>query len=176
LGHSGFKPPRATTIRIDRPLELIAMADTLNSEVEQRRLERDAYFEARGDLVEKLAEQYRSFDNAILTLAAGALGLSLTFITDIVPTIRECTGWLLYGGWTAFVSSLLITLCSFQMSAAAIRRQIAIMDAEQQGDSSRDSRNCAVKWTAFLNWATLLLFIAGAALLTVFVALNAYHP
>jgi hypothetical protein len=141
-------------------------------------LEREVYLQERRDLIQAEAEQTRSFDKSILTLSAGALGLSLTFIKDVVPKFTPCTGWLLYAGWASFVLSLLLTLSSFQTSIWAIRHQRAILDEEATsvvGKIER-SRNLSSQFTALLNWSALILFVLGAAALALFVAINIYQP
>lgn len=150
--------------------------ETTTEASEQLRLEREVYLQERRELNEAEAEQIRSFDKSILTLSAGALGLSLTFIKDVVPKFGPCTSWSLYVGWACFVVSLLLTLSSFQISALAIRRQRAILDADQIGtDVGQRFGNLPARWTNGLNWASLYIFVFGAAMLTLFVALNVYQ-
>jgi hypothetical protein len=55
----------------------------------------EVYLEERKSLVDAEREGSRSFDKAILTLAAGAFGLSLTFIRQIVPNIESGTMFML---------------------------------------------------------------------------------
>jgi hypothetical protein len=136
------------------------------------RLEREVYLQERRDLIQSEGEQTQSYDKSILTLSGGALGLSLTLIKEVVPTFAPCTAWLLYSGWACFVLSLLVTLTSFQLSIVAIRRQREILDAEHSAATTRGQRNTPADFTAFLNWSSLVLFVAGAAALTLFVAIN----
>jgi len=150
--------------------------DSTTEGADQLRLEREVYLQERRELNEAEAEQIRSFDKSILTLSAGALGLSLTFIKDVVPKVAPCTSLFLYVGWACFVVSLLLTLSSFQISALAIRRQRAILDANEAGtDVGQQFGNLPARWTNNLNWASLYIFVFGAAMLTLFVALNVYQ-
>lgn len=148
-------------------------SDTQPSDSGEPRLEREVYLQERRDLNQAEAEQSRSFDKAVLTLSAGALGISITFIRDVVPVIRPCTGWVLYVGWAAFVASLLVTLWSFLTSMKALRRQLEILDAVHMGLGAPNlSDNAPARLTNRLNYLSFLLFIAGAAALTLFVAIN----
>ena len=60
------------------------------------------YLEERKDLVKAEQSMYERFDKAILTLSAGALGISITFINQIAPTPKPNTrGWIL-SAWLLF--------------------------------------------------------------------------
>lgn len=147
--------------------------ETSEPEAEASRLEREVYLEERRYLIQAEAEQSRSLDKALLTLAAGALGISVSFIKDVVPEFRPCTAWILYAGWTALVASLLCTLWSFLTSMKAMSRQREILDAMHIGTSEPDLLvNSAARWTSRLNYCAFVIFVAGAAALTLFVALN----
>ena len=63
------------------------------------------YLDERKLLIDAEAEGARSFDKAIMTLSAGALGLSLTFIKEIVCHPHGSTLWLLIGAWVGFCLS-----------------------------------------------------------------------
>jgi hypothetical protein len=63
----------------------------------------------------------QEFDKAILTLSAGALGLSLSFIKDIVPLRQAVSLPLLYWSWYLFGCSVLLTLISFIASQKAFK-------------------------------------------------------
>lgn len=140
---------------------------------EDNKLEREVYLQERRDLIQAEAEQSRSFDKAILTLTAGALALSLTFAKDVVPTMSASTTWILQLSWGIFVLSLLLTLTSFQISASAIRRQREILDSEQASNRPVGQQiNCPARWTGCLNWGSLIAFMVGAVMMTLFVALN----
>jgi hypothetical protein len=56
----------------------------------------------------------RDFDKAVMTLAAGALGLSIAFIHDIAPD-PTFVG-VLAAAWAFFAASLLAILVSFMTS------------------------------------------------------------
>ena len=137
-------------------------------------LERETYLQERRSLFEGESEQSRLFDRAVLTLAAGALGLSITFIHDIVPKYDENTViWLIYS-WFGFISSMILTLVSFQTSQQAIRVQRDILDTKYnpQAVESRTSDNPCSRYTNRLNWASLFTFGLGTIFFAIFVIVN----
>jgi hypothetical protein len=89
-------------------------------------LEREAYLEERKTLVEAEGEASQSFDKALITLSAGAFGLSLAFIIQVAPVPRAL--WYLYVAWGGFILSLLSILFSFLASQQGFRRARDILD------------------------------------------------
>jgi hypothetical protein len=68
------------------------------------------------------------FDKAIMTLSGGALGLSITFLHDIVPKPLPQTIIWLWVGWIAFAASLALILVSYLFSMAALTKAIKQVD------------------------------------------------
>ena len=98
------------------------------NELEDSSLPDDVYREERNSLVDAEREGSRSFDKAVLTLSAGALGLSITFLRQIAPSPIPGTVVVLIFAWIAFGLSVLCTLSSFLTSQRAIGRQREILD------------------------------------------------
>lgn len=142
--------------------------------METQPLEREAYFGERRALVQAEIQQASAFDKAILTLAAGALGLSLTFIREIAPNYDHRTVVWLCLAWGGFIASLLATLASFQLSQVALRRQRDLLDAQYRGDELANQTRLTglAKHVNRLNWGSLVAFILGTVLLAVFAAIN----
>lgn len=92
------------------------MVRKLDSNNSNNDLKYKVYLEERKSLVDAKREGSELFDKAILTLAAGTFGLSLTFIRQIVPNIKCGTEFMLICAWTGFCISLLSTLISFLTS------------------------------------------------------------
>ena len=120
----------------------------------------ETYRQERRLLIDGEFEQNRLFDRTIVTLAAGALGLSLAFIQEVTEDIEPATAWWLYTAWAGFIASLLSTLISFLVSVKAFENARDILDAVQRGSASIPS-NCAASLVEFLNWSSLLLFVGG---------------
>jgi len=135
------------------------------------------YLEERKLLIHAEYEESRLFDKAILTLTAGAFGLSLTFIRQIVPTIRSGTVWMLIFAWVGFGISLLSTLISFLTSQSACSKQREILKAEYFNNRGSQSKKVNLKnkmaiWTKQLNKISIFAFIIGIFFLTTFSIVN----
>lgn len=135
------------------------------------------YLEERKLLIHAEYQESRLFDKAILTLTAGAFGLSLTFIKQIVPTIRSGSVWMLVCAWAGFCISLLSTLISFLTSQAACSKQREILEAEYFNNRGSQSKKANLEnklaiWTKWLNKISILAFIIGTVLLATFSIVN----
>jgi len=135
------------------------------------------YLEERKLLIHAEYEESRLFDKAILTLTAGAFGLSLTFIRLIVPTIKSGTMWMLICAWAGFCISLLSTLISFLTSQSACSKQREILEAEYFDNHGSQSKKAHPKnkpgiWTKRLNKISISAFIIGVIFLATFTIAN----
>jgi hypothetical protein len=131
--------------------------------------ERCEYLQERRLAIDAEREVSTSFDKAMLTLSAGALALSITFVHQVGPAPRLM--WLLLLSWLGFSLTLLATLVSFLLSQASLRRYRAILDNRYEKKVD-DERNAPAIWTKALNIASIALFTTGAALLVAFCFLN----
>jgi hypothetical protein len=138
---------------------------------------RKEYLEERRLLIEAESQSAQSFDKAMLTLSAGALALSITFIKELAPE-PKCL-CCLYFAWAGFCISLLSTLASFLTSQSSMRKQRDIVDARQKGDIKDDGghrgpseRNVWTTTTKGLNWFSIISFILGVVCLVVFATAN----
>ena len=115
----------------------------------------------------------QSLDKALLTLSAGALALSLTFINQIAPHPQPATLKFIIVAWSCFGLSILSTLLSFWTSQKACDKQIKILEATFLGQGDRkklaNKYSCA---TAILNLFSVLLFIGGIVSFAIFSAIN----
>ncbi len=143
------------------------------SNSDKKDLEYKVYLEERKSLIESKFEEARLFDKAILTLAAGALGLSLTFVRQIAPQPDSWTKPILAASWGSFSLSLLCTLISFLTSQYACSKQIEILEGNnsETDANSKEEHTVHNRWgacTRKLNWASIVSFIIGAILLSIF--------
>jgi FtsH-binding integral membrane protein len=135
------------------------------------------YLDERKSLNDAIKETQRQFDKAILTLAAGALALSLTFITNVVTFPKAETLCLLSSSWIAFVISIISTLISFFSSQKACTKQIEIMENEfleerQETNDKKRQKNPYNLYTTLLNITSITFFILGVILLMCFTSIN----
>lgn len=110
-------------------------------------------------LVEADYKAIEAYDKAVMWLAGGALGITLAFVKDIVPSPQPDTLWLLIIGWSFFAATLVISMVSLLLSHHAHRRAIAQVDKrtihlEQPG-------GFLTTLTSWLNWLVALTLIIG---------------
>jgi len=142
------------------------------------------YLDERRALIQAEKTGSQQFDKAILTLAAGALAISLTFVQNLAPHPEKWTIWFLSISWVAFILSILSTLCSFLTSQSAFRKQVKIIEKrllpsvenlKGNSDSAKgsfDNNNPMAKWTKRLNISSIICFILGIVFLATFSIIN----
>lgn len=134
----------------------------------------EIYLEERRELIHAERLMYQSFDKAILTLSAGGLGISITFINQIAPNPIVNTKCLIISAWIFFSLSIFSTLISFLTSQIACRQQIEICEElllhNKFGDNSRISKLAMV--TKWLNYVSIFFFLLGVITLASFCLKN----
>ena len=119
-------------------------------------------------------ESIRSFDKSLITLSAGALGLSLTFVKEIVgPANVESTQTLVIA-WICWIASLAMTLFSFYCSHLALRKTM-----EQIDNGTINSQSPGGRWTVITNGLNALsgvAFLGGVVFIVIFVSINIGAP
>jgi len=150
---------------------------------EYRQIRYDEYSKQRADLAKTNIDLAGRFDQWILTLSAGGLGLSLAFLEKIAPHPRPNTTFLLGIAWFFLALGLLAGLLSLLTAQYSALRQIDILDDEWKtfmANTGKDSKDAPVSEAARLNKYTeythLLNCIAapGFVLGVVFLCLFAY--
>jgi hypothetical protein len=126
--------------------------------------EQDALAEHRRHLVTALHTASQDFDKAVMTLAAGALGVSIAFVNSVAPNPRA-TFWLGLA-WALFGTSLVFILASFITSQQAIRWEIEHLQDDPPQDRPWKST------TRNLNYGAATAFVLGVCSLVVFALLN----
>ena len=135
---------------------------------------RQTYLEERKLLIDAEREAARSFDKAMITLSAGALGLSITFIRQLSPILPQAR-LLLYVAWGSFIFALLVMLLSFLFSQSAMRKQRDILDQEYAETATTKVKNNWATITNWLNRVSIGLFILGVIFLALFSIKNLPH-
>ena len=129
------------------------------------------YLDERKQLIDSERKTAQQFDKGILTLAAGALALSITFINQIAPLPKaDSMHWLIIA-WSSLCLSLLSTLISFLTSQVACRKQRDILDAKIARKEESEN-NKAASWTNRLNYFSIAFFILGIIFIIVFASIN----
>lgn len=138
-----------------------------------------AYLTERKQLLEGRLHDARSYDKWLLTLAAGSLGLSLTFLESIAGA-NPTGSWLLVVGWSSLVLAMLLLMLAMRESVKAHDASIAIMDSEwpdgQNGFWERVRKRQRVephaRWVVWIDGLGLLFFVFGIAGILVFALAN----
>lgn len=134
-----------------------------------------AYQTFEAELFKREVSNAEAYDKAVLLYSTGALGLSLTFIKDIVPPGQATCLWVLYLSWLSFLAAMVIMLASYLIGQKAIRcqRDLAYeVYCEGKTERAKPEHNPWSKRTDHLNVGSGACFVLGAALMTWFVASN----
>lgn len=140
----------------------------------------------REQLVELSVKSQESFDKAILTLSAGGLGFTFSFLDKIVPFGTSDWKGCLMLVWLFWAASMTCTLISFAFSNKALTREIAKLDREMEeiigqdevvGQKSFDDLlgDFCARRVGMLNRASLLMFLSGIVFLILFLWHNIEH-
>lgn len=132
------------------------------------------YGEERKDLLARQLSNSINCDNAILTLSSASLGLSLTFIKNIVPIERIDCRYLLFSSWGLFGLAIIVIIASFSASQKAITVQLEYAyQAYMKGKSEYlTKKNTWAIWTDRLNILSGVSFMLGVVITIYFVVIN----
>lgn len=122
--------------------------------------------EERARLFESGSKSIEQFDKGILTISAGALALSITFIKSLIPTPKPESIIFLILTWLFFAISMLTTLISFLLSHKAFN--IAIENL-QEDDPKTNKFSIA---TGILNYLSASVLTGGFVFWGIFMVKN----
>ena len=126
----------------------------------------DIYLQERSRLIELCNRSIEQFDKGILTIATGALALSITFVKNLVPNPINNTKILLVLTWVFLGSSMLITLLSFLLSHQAFIKAIKDLSVE------KPKFNFFTLFTHIFNFLSAIILITGFAFWGIFILKN----
>jgi hypothetical protein len=130
------------------------------------------YLDERKSLIETIRDSVHQLDKSILTLSAGALAISITFLKDIAPMPIKESLRNLYWAWGLFTVSMLSTLLSFFASQKACRKQIEILEDIYIDKKEGNEKNIWAIITNAFNCISITLFILGTIFLISFTIQN----
>ena len=110
-------------------------------------------------------DSQNSYDKAILTLSGGALGVTISFVKNVIGETPEGIGYM-FGSWICWGLSLACVLFSFYTSALALRRAVIQLDKESIQEE-RPGGTFDI-FTEVLNAASGCFFLAGIFLFVYF--------
>src|SRR5262245_53574390 len=144
------------------------MSDEERAEQHEDNDEVRVAFEHRAWLRDAYERTSTSYDKAVMTLAGGALAISLTFIHNVAPKFQH-KGYLGLS-WAALAASLLLIFSSFWVSQRSLLSDMAKMDSDDPGVGEPGEGPWKVA-TEVVNVAAGLAFVLGV----VFLVLFAWH-
>ena len=134
----------------------------------------DIYARTRQDLLARLLSNSEKYDGAILALSMGALGVSTTYIKDIVPVEEALHITCLVFSWIFFGLAIIFTVISFQTSQKGIQTQLEYAEEYylNKKDEYLKKKNTGAIWTNRLNIASGIFFVIAIVLTIYFVSVN----
>lgn len=119
------------------------------------------------ELLQKLENDAQEhYDKTVLYLSAGGLGISFTFLKDIVSVDNAIAIRWLIAAWASWAISVSAVLFSHYSSRVALRNAIKAID------EGRHPKNKADMTTTMLNASSGVLFIIGLICIMTFVIKN----
>jgi hypothetical protein len=121
--------------------------------------------------LQALEQQMQSqYDKAVMALSGGALGLSFSFLKEVVGKKGIVSGGYLLAAWACWGASVTCTLASFYTSVLAMRHAVKQVDDDSIYTALEAGRFDLL--TKALNVTAGLLFIVGVVALLLFVHRN----
>jgi len=132
------------------------------------------YAETRKDLLTRQLSNSEKFDGAILTLSTAALGVSLTFIKDIVPLSLVQNIYIIKISWWLFGFAILSTIMSFVTSQSGISKQLHYAEEYYLNEKSEflNKKNIPATLTDIFNNLAAIFFIIALICTIIFVSTN----
>jgi hypothetical protein len=127
------------------------------------------YLDERKLLLEHERAAADNFDKMLLSLSAGSIALSVTFLEKIGSA--GAAKPILYAAWLILVAGLIVNLRSFMVLQTSINRVIEINDVMFETGAVEMSNPHQPQIRVFNRWA-FGLFVLGITLLLTFAALN----
>lgn len=118
-------------------------------------------------LNEALTEASRSFDRTVLTLAGGALVLSIGFLRDVAPKPEAIE--IVITAWAFLTASLISTMVSYFTAERGLEYSLRKL---QKGEFDKSRGGTWGNVTDILNRIAGASFLVGAILLVVFAVIN----
>lgn len=125
--------------------------------------------EYKKDLLEDLRYSVSKFDTQVLTIASGAIAISLTFIKDIVPIKYAVSEWLFLLALLCFIICLTLGFISHYLSIKKIAETI------DKVDENRINEITSEKWIPKINLSMVIILPVGILLLTSYSLINMQH-
>lgn len=136
--------------------------------------ERDLYIAHAKQTWNDIQSSTDSFDQSLLTLSSGALGLSLAFIKDIVPFKEAVWSKTLYASWISFAVCVVLTVFSFRLSIAAQGKHLEYLAKYylERRQEYFNKRSVYSKVLSVFTWLASAFFLIGLVCTVLFCLKN----
>lgn len=124
--------------------------------------------EYRVHLVEARQKAFDDFDKTVLALSGGALGISITFLKDLLGPGTTAYPYII-AAWICWSVSILAVLSSYFASQLTLDKAISQIDA---GDRPAKPGGLFARMTKVLNALGGILFLTGLIVFIIFVSQN----
>ena len=141
----------------------------MTTDNDEESVRRKEYLAERNILLEGRSNALKNLEKTLVTLSAGALVLSITFLHDIAPHPRQIF-WMI-ASWSLFVGSLLLMLIVFILGVYVYEKDIAALNAEYE-KRSHERPVCLIYLLQGLEYASLVTFFLGTVFFVVFAIVN----
>ncbi len=140
------------------------------NEISDRALYNDYYKEINSRTLSNI----ENYDKAILSLSVGLLGLSITFIKNIVSLNKTDDLYLLQLSWLFLVFAIMTTILSFLSGNFANEKHLEFAEDYYLNDNEHafDKKSIWTTITEWLNRFSGIWFILGIILTVIFVNTN----
>ncbi|MBL8854467.1 MAG: hypothetical protein JNK57_10915 [Planctomycetaceae bacterium] len=131
----------------------------------------ELYQKTRDDLLRRQLSNNENFDRSILTLASGALALTITFING--DRELHCFPMLVLS-WIGFIVAIVSTILSYIASQRGIDKQLELAERYylKQDDGALNATNLPAKINEILGYVSATSFILGIIFLLIFFGTN----
>jgi hypothetical protein len=123
----------------------------------------------RADLVETIKKSQDSFETQLPYIAAGGIGVSMAFISDIIPLgTAQCIGFL-YVGWLLLIACLFTNFFSHDRCIKLHQLTVNEIDCKKYKQSKAKERDSIIsRWNYWSIWT----MITGITSILLFITLN----
>lgn len=126
--------------------------------------------EYRTELIRTVQKLNENYDKLIVTLAGGALGLSIVFLKDVIKQDQIQSPTLLFVAWILFILSLSSVLGSLLFGIAANKK--AIKQVDDDTIYNEEPGGVFSKFTKWLHYSGTVLLVAGLFFIAAFACKN----
>jgi hypothetical protein len=142
------------------------------SETESKEIIKDKF-------LDKLWSDYRysisRIDEQSLIISSGALGISLTFVKEIVPLKASIHTGLFFAAIICFAFTITVGFINHMFSARSILKRYIILNNTDFSKTDASVKERLNPWIGRINLALTLSLIVGIVLLITYCIINIYN-